>query len=657
MPYSREIPAALRLGAALLLLAATTSAATYFVAPDGVDSAAGTIDAPWRTLQRAADHPPLAGGDTIYLRGGTYTQRITLSRSGLDSARPITLAAYPGEKPLLDGSSLTPPNDSTGLVTVRNASHLRIIGLELAHYRATGAATNQDKVPCGIFVQGACRGLTVRGNNIHHISNHFADGNAFGLAVYGDSDQPVSDLVVADNEIHHCQVGNSESLSINGNVDGFIVSDNMIHDNTNIGIVAIGYEGTFPGDPGLDRARNGLIRGNSVWECTSSANPAYTNQPCAGGIYVDGGTSIVIENNTSYRNDIGIELASEHEGRTTDHITARNNFIWGNRIGGIFLGGSESGNGGAAYNQVQANTLWDNDTRADGNGEIQFNHWCHHNTLRHNLVFAGAQALLCSNPVAATVGGRSTSTDNQLDWNLWWSPGGATTSEWQWKDTSRTGFAAWKTTTGGDSHSLFTEPRLRNASLSGTTDLHLRPDSPAIDAGAPDFAPAIAEADIDRQDRVTRGRIDLGADEVSPYAAWRLAHFGPAETAAGAPNSDPDHDNLSNILEYAAGGDPLAAASRPLPTIGIPPAALFSFVKAAGANDLTYRIQSSTNLADWTDASTYSPFGNSPSTLFTRELSRTAIPAGVLITLEATPPNNATRFFLRLAVSLEATGP
>ncbi len=48
-------------------------------------------------------------------------------------------------------------------------------------------------------------------------------------------------------------------------------------------------------------------------------------------------------------------------------------------------------------------------------------------------------------------------------------------------------------------------------------DLHLLPDSPAIDAGDPTYTAMSGEADIDGQLRVWNGRIDMGADEFGSF--------------------------------------------------------------------------------------------------------------------------------------------
>ena len=66
-----------------------------FVSPNGTDGAAGTQAAPLRSLAAAISKAP--SGGTVVLRGGTYRQAIgTLNK-------PITLQAYPHERPVLTG--------------------------------------------------------------------------------------------------------------------------------------------------------------------------------------------------------------------------------------------------------------------------------------------------------------------------------------------------------------------------------------------------------------------------------------------------------------------------------------------------------------------------------------------------------------------------
>lgn len=73
----------------------------HFVDPaKGDDANDGSQSKPWKTMQRAVRGLKL--GDTLYLRGGIYYEKVHLTRSGTEPA-PITIAAFPGELPVLDG--------------------------------------------------------------------------------------------------------------------------------------------------------------------------------------------------------------------------------------------------------------------------------------------------------------------------------------------------------------------------------------------------------------------------------------------------------------------------------------------------------------------------------------------------------------------------
>ena len=148
---------------------------------------------------------------------------------------------------------------------------------------------------------------------------------AHGICFYAGNDYaPVRNVTVEGCEISDCKCGDSESLVLNGNIDGFTIKDNRIHDNNNIGIDMIGFEGTAQHmeaeDPAdlfeMDMARNGKCFGNVVYNISAEGNPAYFEDGeydlCADGIYVDGGQNIEIYNNFVYNCDIGIEVATEH---------------------------------------------------------------------------------------------------------------------------------------------------------------------------------------------------------------------------------------------------------------------------------------------------------------------------------------------------------
>ena len=59
---------------------AAVSNASFYVSTTGNDSNSGTIDSPWRTIQHAANS--VQAGDTVYVRGGVYSESVNISVSG-----------------------------------------------------------------------------------------------------------------------------------------------------------------------------------------------------------------------------------------------------------------------------------------------------------------------------------------------------------------------------------------------------------------------------------------------------------------------------------------------------------------------------------------------------------------------------------------------
>ena len=74
----------------------------FYVSPAGDDAAAGTIDAPWKTVPHAV--ASAAPGDVISLRAGSYDGAIFVDKPDL------TIQSYAGER-----ATLTAPADANNL--------------------------------------------------------------------------------------------------------------------------------------------------------------------------------------------------------------------------------------------------------------------------------------------------------------------------------------------------------------------------------------------------------------------------------------------------------------------------------------------------------------------------------------------------------------
>jgi hypothetical protein len=439
---------ALRVATALLLLfCARLDAATYVVSPAGNDTAAGTLAAPWKTLSHAA--ATAQAGDSVEVRAGVYSQPTVFTRSGTASA-PIIFRAYEGEVPVIDGTSLTVGTGWSPLLWLQGVSNVTIQGFELRNFRTT----LKNHVPVGILVNGSGTGVQLLANHVHDLGTSYTGktgGDAHGIAIYGDATAPILGLVIRDNHLHNLVLGSSEALVINGNVDGWIVESNLVHDCNNIGIDAIGHESTCP-DPAQDLARNGIIRSNTVYGINSYGNPAYGKNHSAGGIYIDGGRDILIEQNTIYDCDIGIELASEHAGESTSDVTVRKNLIQHNRIGGLFMGGYDTKRGSTEACLIEDNTFVENDTKRYGNGEIQLQFDVRNTIIRQNLIVTNAQSLVIGNPYTKNTG-------NTVDYTTLYTPA---KPRWQWKNKTYSGLTAWRTASNQDAHSKVLSTRPKN---------------------------------------------------------------------------------------------------------------------------------------------------------------------------------------------------
>jgi Right handed beta helix region len=475
--------------------------ASFYVATTGNNSNPGTQSAPWRTFQYAAD--TARAGSTVNVRSGIYEELVSINVSGNATDGFITFRSYPGETAILEAEHFVPA-DRSGVLTIKNQSYVRIEGFEIRNFR-----TSEHRLtPLGINVIGAGSHIELLKNNVHHIEQTFngrdapgRGGNGFGIAVYGtDAKTPISELVIDHNEVHHLKTGSSESLVVNGNVTNFRITHNVVHDNNNIGIDVIGFERTAP-DPSVDQARDGVVSGNLVYNITSRGNPAYGNDENSDGIYVDGGTRILIEQNVIHDVDFGIELASEHKDRATSYITARNNLIYHGHTAGVSIGGYAPERGHTEHCTVVNNTLYDNDTSGTGSGEFQMQWNMTDNVFANNIVYAGSRCLIAVNK--SQVDGNHPPV--AIDHNLYYCTSGAKASTWGASSGMTTGFDNYVRSTGNDRHSHFQDPHF----VDQTKDFHLQSDSPAISAGTTDGVP-VGELDLDGSPRVKSGNVDIG---------------------------------------------------------------------------------------------------------------------------------------------------
>ena len=445
------------------------------------EAGSGIVPDDFPTIQRALDQ---AGpGDLIQVKAtaGPFFEKISFPRSGNKVRGFITLMAFPGHRPILDGTGVSGSN----MVLIRSKSYIRLIGFEIRNNLGVNDGS-------GVRIVGAGAHIEIRDNRIHDMRGR----DAMGITVYGTSrTAAIRDLVIDGNEIFDIEPARSEALTLNGNVTRFAVTNNVVRDVNNIGIDFIGGETDINPDP-TKVVRNGVCRFNQVYRANANYGGGF-----AAGIYVDGARNIIIENNIVAGSDLGIEVGAENTGVVARRIVVRNNVVYGNEKVCLVFGGFDASVGRVRDSQFLHNTCYQNDTLGTGFGELWIQ-YAEDNDVRGNI-FKGLR-----NDLLFSEGGN---VDNTLDYNLWSAPGGAESATFTWQGTAYDSYAAYRAASGQDGRSVFGNPRFKRPRAK---NFHLRAGSPAIDAGAPRVGSEVGNLDMDLDARVSGGRIDIGADEV-----------------------------------------------------------------------------------------------------------------------------------------------
>jgi hypothetical protein len=535
------LPAALYLFALMLVQSvAAQEGAVYYVSTTGNDSNPGTFTAPWLTIQHAAN--TVTAGATVNVMGGVYKGYVSFPNSGTAS-EPITFQSHPVvvgatvQPAVIDGTGLT-VSGTQGLITISGAlSYITVRGFEIRNL----TSTTDSAVPCGVWITGSGAGVEILNNQIHNIvTTSETNGNGCGLFAYGTSKTPIAKLVVSGNELYDLRTGNSESMTLNGNVTDFQITNNLVHDNDNIGIDIIGYERTGP--TGYDQAGWGVVSGNTVYNISGIGNPGEGNSYDADGLYCDGCAYTTFERNVIMQVDYGIETTSENQrclasgnewptgvvGVGTPasgklpcygmYATVRNNLFYntnacGNSIGGYALatakGGGSNGGGSSFHDVFVNNTLYNNgiqpgnDSEGTPSGEFQIQNQvgsAQENYFENNAVYAGWPNIWINDYASFTqtypLSLSYPPPPATLNWNLYDSAAGygqGTSIVWG-SLSPYTSFANWRSSSGEDKNSLNANPQFVDLE-DAPPNLDIFPSSPAVAAGSTSLSCSVGWCD------------------------------------------------------------------------------------------------------------------------------------------------------------------
>ncbi|OGS23171.1 MAG: hypothetical protein A2252_02865 [Elusimicrobia bacterium RIFOXYA2_FULL_39_19] len=421
-----------------------------YVSPAGSDKNPGTLTKPFKTISKAASWA--VPGTIVYVKTGTYNESIEIKVSG-EPGKYITFTNFDNDEVIIEGKNLKTEDG----FKLNNKNYIKIIGFKICNF----STSNEQLVPKGIFISGAGSNIELKNNKIFNIRSAGTEhSNAHGIAIYGNTTEPITNLIIDGNEIFNCTLGRSESLAINGNVENFKVINNTVHDNDNIGIDFIGHEGVCP-DPLKDQARNGICANNIVYNIDSYSNPAYNKERAAAGIYVDGGKNITIESNTIYGCNYGIEIGCENKGKLTSNITVTQNIVHNCHVSGISFGGYAKDTGRVKDCTFLNNTLYGSGTLNNPDnqyGEVNIQ-WAQDCTFKNNVFFAKAYG--GTNPFGVTNWDTDSFSGIVFENNIWYtSTANPEDLSFIINSNEIRGFEQWLLT-GQDKHSVFRKPDIK----------------------------------------------------------------------------------------------------------------------------------------------------------------------------------------------------
>ena len=216
----------------------------FYVSPSGSSGGDGSATRPW-DLQTALSGAGgrLQPGDTVWLRGGTYTGSFTSSLRGTQAA-PIIVRQYPGERATIDRNGLS------GESLVVDGTWTIFWGFEIKNSATARFGSGLAVRPAGVYVRNASNVKLI--NLIVHDTGHgtYVEASAHNIEIYG--------WIIFNGGSDNASRGDGHGIYIrNDGTTPKVVRDNVIFNQFGFGLH--GYA------EGGDRLDHMVFEGNAVF--------------------------------------------------------------------------------------------------------------------------------------------------------------------------------------------------------------------------------------------------------------------------------------------------------------------------------------------------------------------------------------------------------
>jgi hypothetical protein len=210
-------------------MSAQTAGYNFYVAPNGTATNDGSVSRPLDLATALSASSPARPGDTIWLRGGTYTGNFVSFLNGAGGA-PITVRQYPGERATLDAA-----NGSQAPTLSVKGSYAWFWGFEVMNSYPNRTSGASSRGP-GIMQYGPYTKL------INLVVHDALDGIGTWSGV---TDGEIYGNVIYNNGADSGGVGAGHSIYVQNSTGTKRIVDNVMSNSYNFGIHVYTENGTI----------------------------------------------------------------------------------------------------------------------------------------------------------------------------------------------------------------------------------------------------------------------------------------------------------------------------------------------------------------------------------------------------------------------------
>jgi parallel beta-helix repeat protein len=203
---------------------------SYYIATNGNDSNSGSFSSPFHTFSKALSK--VSAGDTVYVKDGTYFEKVSITKSGIAGA-PITIAA------LNNNAIISTPNLDSSAIYIAG-DYIDVYGLQVKSSGGIGVDVKGSFVNLGnLTVQNTrSHGINLRGENIrvrnsklfNNVLENKGDQGKWGSALKVSLGS--NHIVLQNNEVYE-NWGEGIALTRAANVQ---VLNNKLYDNFSVNL-------------------------------------------------------------------------------------------------------------------------------------------------------------------------------------------------------------------------------------------------------------------------------------------------------------------------------------------------------------------------------------------------------------------------------------